>query len=727
MTQPIYLGKRRLVLVTFVMLLGLLLPSSRHLVAQTPQAATPVASPVVQADAADSFAAFGYDDVTARGMFASTTYTFPLPLATSAPSGGRLDLAYSHSPLLIGDLSTMTVLVNGQSVDSVHLTEDTAESGRLAVDLPPLEGDADAVQVTISFHLRLTREACEIPDDPALWVTIDKASTLTLPTGVGETEVHVADAPSLLRRSAKETGTGPVIVMPDAGRLDAASAVSFQLGQWSGMANSPVSLGDVVTEMPGSDQAAVIIGTGDVLDLGEGWGPLAWDGEQFLLAGEAIPAGHGVLAMRQQPVPQILVSGATPEAVRLAANALSRPMDWPTFDAPVVIVSGDLAEASPSRYAWQEGAASFAQLGGYRQDVIGPGEHFIDLPYQRPANWVLRDGSQLTLDLQVSPAVRAETSWVRVTVNGQDIGTQPLRANQDGVQAYAFDLPADRLNVDLEGQPERDLMVQVRLFLDSSREACESIDPAATWAALLPTSAISLPHDTSGEPDLGRFPAGLTSDDDPAAMTVVVPDDATEEEQQAALQAVAAAGRWNAWSAPVIPDVMTAGEVSSEALQDRAVIVIGGPQRNGAASELGDETLQAIAPAAYAEVDAPYGVLALGDSPWSDGDIALLVAGSDNGSEGILLAATALGDQEVLAGMRGTRVAITGNLGPQTMAGAEPSTSIRSDLSPQVLPDERPWIERIDAWQVVGAIVLVAFLALMIGVIQIRWIRGGKR
>lgn len=727
MTQPIFPGKHSLVLVTFVVLLGMLLPSSRPLMAQTPQAATPVASPIAQADAAGSFAAFGYDDVTARGMFTSTTYTFPLPLATSAPSGGRLDLVYRHSPLLIGDLSTMTVLVNGQSVDSVHLTEDTADSGRLAVDLPPLEDDADAVQVTLSFHLRLTREACEIPDDPALWVTIDKASTLTLPTGAGETEVHIADAPSLLRRSAEETGVGPVIVMPDTEALDAASAVSYQLGQWSGMANSPVSLGDVVTEIPGSDQAAVIVGTGESLDLGDGWGPLAWDGDAFTLDGEAIPAGHGVLAIRQQPVPQILVSGATPEAVRLAANALSRPLDWPTFDAPVVIVSGDLAEASPSRYAWREGAASFAQLGGYRQDVIGPGEHFIDLPYQRPADWVLRDGSELTLDLQVSPAVRAETSWVRVTINGQDIGTQPLRSNQDGVQTYAFDLPVDRLNVDLDGRPERDLMVQVRLFLDSPREACESIDPAGTWAALLPTSAISLPHDTSDEPDLGRFPAGLTSDDDSAAMTVVVPDDATPQEQQAALQAVAAVGHWNAWSAPIVPEVMTAGEISSEALQDRSVIVIGGPERNGAANELGDETLQATAPTAYAEADAPYGVLALGDSPWSDGATALLVAGSGDDGEGTLLAATALDDQEVLSRMRGTRVAITGDLGPQTMAGAEPSTSMRSDLSPQVLPDERPWIERIDAWQVVGAIVLVAFLALVIGVVQIRWIRGGRR
>ena len=45
----------------------------------------------------------------------------------------------------------------------------------------------------------------------------------------------------------------------------------------------------------------------------------------------------------------------------------------------------------------------------------------------------------------------------------------------------------------------------------------------------------------------------------------------------------------------------------------------------------------------------------------------------------------------------------------------------------EIVPDERPWIERIEAWQIVGGIVGIAFLALVIGVIMLRWVRGGTR
>lgn len=698
--------------------------------------ATPIASPDMgvldgagREAAPGSFEAFGYDDVTARGMFTSVTYRFPLPLATSAPRGGSLDLVYSHSPLLVGDLSTMTVMVNGQSVDSVRLTEETAQSGRLELALPPLEADAGAVQITLAFHLRLTREACEVPNDPALWVTIHKESVLTLPTGAGETEVHLSDAPGLLRRSAEEQELGPAIVLPDRARpeeIDAAGIVSFQIGRWSGQTGAPGLVGPVMHERPEDGQSAVLVGTGDGLDLGDGWGPLAWDGERFTLDGEAIPSGHGVLAIRQQPVPQLLVSGASPAAVLLAANALSRPMDWPTFDAPVVIVSGELPEVNPGRYAWHADGASFAQLGRSRLDVTGPGEHFIDLPFERPADWTLHDGSTLRLDLDISPAVRAETSWVRVTVNGEEIGSQPLRPDDDGVQEYEFALPVERLNTTIDGQPERSLTVQVRIFLDYPHEACESIDPAASWAALLPTSAWVLPHGSYDGLDLGRFPAGLTSADDPVNVSVVLPEYPTQEETQSAMQVLAAVGRWNAWTAPMTPEIRTPRELSVEALQDRSVIVIGGPERNSAAGEFDSAVLSTIQPSAYTVTDEPYGLLALGRSPWSEDATALVVAGSGRDGEGTLLAASALGDQEVIAGMQGTRIAVTGDLGPQTVAGAEPANEAPASLAPHALPDERPLIERLPAWQVVGGIVLVAFLALVIGVVQLRWIRGGR-
>ncbi len=151
-------------------------------------------------------------------------------------------------------------------------------------------------------------------------------------------------------------------------------------------------LGGVSSAEPAGDTPAILIGQGASLPVGGRWGALEWDGEQFLLNGVAVPADAGVLAMRQQPVPQLLVSGGSPDAVRLAAAAIAHVQDGSGYETSALVVSGKLPETTEPREAWEEGAASFAQLGTKTLDVVGPGEHLIEMPFERPASWVLRDG-----------------------------------------------------------------------------------------------------------------------------------------------------------------------------------------------------------------------------------------------------------------------------------------------------------------------------------------------
>ncbi|MDW8233655.1 MAG: cellulose biosynthesis cyclic di-GMP-binding regulatory protein BcsB [Roseiflexaceae bacterium] len=71
--------------------------------------------------AAYRFADLGYGDRTARTMYGSLDYFFPVPAGEEPLEGARLELVYSHSPLLEPERSTMSIVVNGLSVQSVRL------------------------------------------------------------------------------------------------------------------------------------------------------------------------------------------------------------------------------------------------------------------------------------------------------------------------------------------------------------------------------------------------------------------------------------------------------------------------------------------------------------------------------------------------------------------------------------------------------------------------------
>lgn len=142
----------------------------------TPRGGTPAAgaTPIAQALPAEAtpvpgsamdtetFRAFGYEDVTAQGMHANTVMSFPLPRGSGQSAGGQLDLLYSHSPLLVPELSTMTVIINDRTMTSVRLEKETQDGGRLSIPLPAAGSSGDPLVIRFAFHLRLTKDQCAI-------------------------------------------------------------------------------------------------------------------------------------------------------------------------------------------------------------------------------------------------------------------------------------------------------------------------------------------------------------------------------------------------------------------------------------------------------------------------------------------------------------------------------------------------------------------------------------
>ena len=340
---------------------------------------------------AKSFRELGYGDLTARTMHSSLNYFFPLPRGLVPREGSKLDLVISHSPLLIPERSTMTVVMNGRTLDSVFLTRDNAARTRLSIPLP-IDGFVETGYfIQLQFAMRLTRDECEETNNPALWTTVHADSSATLPVGPSPSAPTLANLPGLFLPpppSPPSPGTAVrdpaaasvIFVVPSAAgkeEIEAAGLAAYQVGRWAaGVARDPVI---AVSRAPVANQPNIVIGSAQNLVTSGPWGNLNSGNQGFDVGGTKVPTSHGVLALaRDGATPRLLVSGGSPEAVSLAADALTRTETRALLAREYVIVTGALP-APPVARAWGAGAASFAQLGIDRQVVSGSGEHIIDL------------------------------------------------------------------------------------------------------------------------------------------------------------------------------------------------------------------------------------------------------------------------------------------------------------------------------------------------------------
>jgi len=688
-----------------------------------------------------AFYEFGYGDLTARSMYGSLSYYFTVPRGQVPQEGSQIELVYSHSPLLEPERSTMTVIVNRQSLTSVFLTHENREHAHLIIPLPVQGFVGKGFFIEIQFSLRLTKDECEETQNPALWATVHRDSVLKLLTkpsgkGPGLEDLSVLYSPSTTRQIA------PGIILPpnpQPEELEAAGLVAFQLGRWAAAVGQDPKI-ELFRTLP-PDRPAIIVTSGfglapliepNLQSNGTTWMPVYWNGQNFMTTGGIVPNNHGILALvssgqgeQTSPEVSLFVTGATPGAVLDAADALVRPERRRLLAGNYAILTRTPVARPPVAAPWQEETASFAQFGIERRQFTGPGEHVLELMFERPSHWNLRDGSALELAIETSPGLRTDSSWIAVTVNNYDVGTRRLQPGDRAQGRYRFELPPDLLNTDLKGQPIRRLALQVRLYLDIPQIGCTQTTPSSAWASVLPTSAWLLPHDNFEGYDLGRFPASLLDANSVTPLSLILPENPNIDELAAGLQVMAALGRWTMEEVTMFPRLKTAEQLSNEERQKNHLILLGSPARNSA-SEIAVRLAQALSkpdvPAVYRLTSGERkAYLYLLPSPWARDRKILLLWADEAGS--LNLAAAALAQNNLVEQLQGRMVAVVDNLPPQTLVAAEPTPALPPALAPRI---ETPLVQRLPTWQVVGAILLGAFLVLTVIVVSSYWRRQAR-
>jgi len=435
--------------------------------------------------------ALGAPGVDASGSAVTLAVAFPPPAGPPAPSGTFARLFFSHSP----GASSVTVLVNGQPLTTVGLSDATAGGGVFEVRVPPATLHRDRPNVLDArFVLRPSGAGAAGPFARLGPQTLMHYQLFVPP---GEEPPSLLGAfPFPLVRGGRPARLG--LVLPSA-PSDSDLAVALRLVADTGRRAGGGVAPEVVTAgaegwLRSSGVPALLVGPLGRLPLaaavlrGAGFSPALGP------AGESIGRDDGLLVRVRSPwdgdTPLLLVSGGSDRAVARAAALLVQ--GGPALPAgPYAIVR----QAPPSPPA---GIGAIAIDPGDGAEVRGPGIHQETLAVAAPP---VAAGGTAALRLRLAHGPLGAGSALAVRLDGTTVATIPIDGPA-GDQAVGLSVPAAAL------RPGRNALTFAFLLA--------GYDP---WARVAPGATLVPPP---GRPDgllLSDLPGGLF--DDPGGLLVV--------------------------------------------------------------------------------------------------------------------------------------------------------------------------------------------------------------
>ena len=429
--------------------------------------------------------------------------------ANEVVSQASLTLNFAWSPALLGDVSQLVVLLNGEVITTIRLQPDNAAGQTLTIPVDPalfLPGD-NRLNLRLIGHY--TRD-CEDPFHSALWANVSNVRSwfdLTIQTLPLVPDLARLPGPFFDRHDNLPLQLPFVFAGPPAhGELEAAASIASWFGGMTSYRGA--SFKPAYGQIPHGN--AIVFLTPDR--------PIA--GLAGLLAGPITGPGVAVIRNPGDPWGQLLViMGRGPEDLKLAAAAIAngrgvfggqqmsldgvRIPVWPRYSAPRWLSSsrkvqlGEIMDATAlqgmglppgplsARFHLAPDLFFWPQQGGT-----------LNLRYRYPvAQWLDRRASRLDISL-----------------NNQYLHTEPLAGSgwwdwlkhNQGASTHesSASIPLPRYN--LFGQNE--LIFDYNLII-ADKQKCTGTLPANVRVSLLPTSTIDLSHayHSLRMPDLATF------------------------------------------------------------------------------------------------------------------------------------------------------------------------------------------------------------------------------
>ncbi|MEP9401629.1 UDP-forming cellulose synthase catalytic subunit [Sphingomonas sp. VNH70] len=501
--------------------------------------------------------------------------------ANEVVTNANLTLNLAWSPALLGDLSQLVVILNGEVVRTLRLAPDGAGGQQVTIPVNPalfLPGDNQLNLRLVGHYAR----DCEDPFHSSLWANVSNtrsAFDLTIQTLPLNPDLARLPAP-FFDRSDNLPLRLPFVfaASPTDGELEAAASVASWFGRlasYRGFAFKPsfgaIPRGNAIVFMrPGmriGDFVPTIAGPSAIVirnpydPFGELLLVMGRDEREMKLAAAALAVGRGTIGG----------ASARFDGVRIPTWERYGAPRWLRSDRPV-----KLGELVDPRSLQGVGLPPGPLTAGFR---VAPDLFFwpregarLDLRYRYPtASWLDRRASRLDISIN--------NQYLRTLSLAGAGWWQRLLGQADGATSNTGTASVVLPSYNLFGQNE--LIFDYNLII-ANKKKCEGTLPENVRVAIDPDTEIDLTHayHAARMPSLATFAnAGypFTVSPDLGETTVLLPANADAATVEAYLTLMGRFG--DATGAPTTA-VAVERSASSDALTGRDVLVVGTPSNN---------------------------------------------------------------------------------------------------------------------------------------------------
>lgn len=591
------------------------------------------------------------DAVRMEGVLASQDFVFRLPEHVRYLPGSAFNLVFRASPLLLPDVSTMTVSLNGRQLTSLRpVQRQEVQPGRqtVALALEPDDLRPGWNSVQIRCLLVTTATPCRDVDNPASWIELDDK------TGFDVSYAEQAlfpelqrfpDAlaePQLMRMAVNKVTPLVSLLLPSTagdGELRGAFVAAARLGQTLYLPEQAVEIGALEDFAAQSGRRnGVLVAKREALakaDLPAEFGlPLRGlqGGEGFVgefITGEPARGQHR----------WIVVSGADDEGLRKAILALgSAPAlrdapsnPWVVKETPVVSPVMEKLTVPAS------GPVPLDSLPGGAIALRGLFRNATSRPWPLPPGWQTGKGGRLALEFSHAENLD-KTSAFEVVVNDAAIGSIAL--NEANAQRTRRVLPVP---AGLAGRDPSALTVAS--YMDIGTVDCAHRNEERAWLDIAGTSTIEVPAEPLVIGNLGRLGQVAIRDAFLRRAAVVVPAEAGRERDGLLIAYAMYLGRELSTMPVLWPEVATYAPdrpARADIVAGRSGVVLGSslqwahafPAKTPLAAEASPANGGVISlrgqSVPMADFDRGLVMAQLVESPWQKGELFAVVGGLED-------------------------------------------------------------------------------------------------
>ena len=663
----------------------------------------------------------GDKTVTYRGVLVHIDWWVPVPEQWDINRPALLDLRFSHSPVLIERLSSMTASVNDKAVDSMFLNIQNARDGKVVWQVnPEYLKPGEMNRINLTAKMRSDLELCDDVHSPALWLTLEKESRLVIRYSPASITPDVSKFPASYLRpenfySADKTEhTHAVFVVPmdpSTEVLEGMAVVASRIGADTHFPRGKFAVWAV--ESFGSDVRSRLaehnlIVIGDTAFINK----MVAAGLDVRSAGVAeTAAGTGYIIETYNPWSRgrraLVVTGVDDDSISKAVAALSLPhlsKQWEAREGepPLQAVAYSRKPTVPAVDAsGQTGTVTIrmSDLGATDHTSRGKFHHFQQVSFPNPFVGRIKSPAFARIFLSHSELLLPQTSSMLIKVNGDPVRSVRLSPRTAPKLVADVIIPEKFLG-------ERVIVLDIEYFLDIGDADCHYNFPEMAWVTLFADSFVAFPLTDAPTTSLRSYPWVVAKNPNLNGLTFVVADAPNDESLTALVNVAAFLGKSvprtrDAAGKPVAPWVhpwvRRVSELQDGNVKDHDIVLLGGfdlvrknpriaaavPESLFSDAAAAPENLKTYSAAGYRN---EAGWIHLAPSPWNSRRNLLVVSGK-RGGPAVAQGAEFLWSQRRVEQLGGSTVLIGPNGSMQVLIpapGEEAQAAPLEPLSPKV-------------------------------------------